>query len=229
MVYPKPVVHIIVTGKELQHPGNALQPGQIYESNSMVLQSALEQLHILDVSISFASDDEAEIAGVVQEALMGADLILLSGGVSVGDYDFVVGAVASCGVEQLFHKIAQRPGKPLYAGQKEGKLVFGLPGNPASVLTCFYQYVTTAIEGLTGRKAMLEKRKVPLLADINKKIGLTQFLRATCTSEGVMPLTSQESFRLSSFSVANCLIILPEEVRDYKAGDTVEVLLLPYL
>jgi molybdopterin molybdotransferase len=112
---------------------------------------------------------------------------------------------------------------------KGEKFVFGLPGNPSSVLSCFYNYVVPAIEELTGRKNLLERKRLLLLAPFSKKIQLRQFLKASCTLEGVMPLAAQESFRLSSFSVANCLIDLPEEPRDYAAGEVVEVLLLPYL
>jgi molybdopterin molybdotransferase len=228
-VFPKPVVHIIATGKELVKPGLPLQHGQVYESNSVMLKAALSQLGIHRVYFTLAPDDLTEIAASLQTALQYADLILLSGGVSVGDYDFVIEATKACGVQQRFHKVAQRPGKPLYAGTKEGRMVFGLPGNPASVLTCFYQYVTAAIEVFTGRKVLLEKRSLPLLKNFSKKIALTQFLKASVTPEGVMPLGAQESFRLSSFSVANGLIVLPEERREYNRGEMVEVLLLPYL
>lgn len=228
-VHPKPVVHIIVTGKELQKPGTSLQHGQIYESNGVMLQTALEQLHIRNATVSFAGDDLSEIIQAIGKALESADLVILTGGVSVGSYDFVVQAAEACNVDQLFHKVAQRPGKPLYAGIRNEKLVFGLPGNPASVLSCFYNYVVVAIEELTGRKPLLQRKQLPLTVGFNKKIQLRQFLKGACLADGVMPLQAQESFRLSSFSVADCLIVLPEEAREYKAGDTVEVLLLPYL
>jgi molybdopterin molybdotransferase len=228
-VHPKPSVYLIVTGKELQHPGVPLQYGQVYESNGMMLQSALRQLQVQNIRCVHVGDNVAEITTAINTALQSADLVLLSGGVSVGDYDFVVQSAESCGVSQLFHRVAQRPGKPLYAGMKGEKFVFGLPGNPSSVLSCFYNYVVPAIEELTGRKNLLERKRLLLLAPFSKKIQLRQFLKASCTLEGVMPLAAQESFRLSSFSVANCLIDLPEEPRDYAAGEVVEVLLLPYL
>lgn len=228
-VYPKPSVHIITTGKELQKPGAPLQHGQVYESNSFMLQAALQQLHITDNTIVFAGDDVAEIQTAINDALSKADLILLTGGVSVGDYDFVVQAAQANDVQQLFHKVKQRPGKPLYVGKKENKIVFGLPGNPASVLSCFYNYVITAIEELTGKKNLIEKKYLPLATSFNKKISLTQFLKAVCNENEVMPLQAQESFRLSSFSVANCLIVLPEEKMDFAQGEIVETLILPYL
>lgn len=228
-VYPKPVVHIIVTGNELQEPGLPLQPGQVYESNSVMLQTALQQLHINDVTVSKVNDDRKALQEAMNKALDSADLVLLTGGVSVGKYDFVVQAAESCGVNQLFHKVAQRPGKPLYAGVKGKKIALGLPGNPASVLSCFYNYVVVAIEELTGRKNLLERKQARLRQDLRKKIPLTQFIKAVYTQEGAMPLPAQESFRLSSFSVANCLVILPEESREYKEGEIVEILCLPYL
>lgn len=228
-VFPKPVVHIIATGKELVKPGATLEHGQVYESNSLMLKAALNLSGIHDISMSLVTDDVTAISNALQNALEQADLILLSGGVSVGDYDFVLEAAQACGIGQLFHKVAQRPGKPLYAGTKNGRMIFGLPGNPASVLTCFYQYVSAAIEVFTGRKNLLERRHLPLLTGFNKKIGITQFLKASITTGGVMPLGAQESFRLSTFAVANGLIVLPEEAREYKEGEMVEVLLIPYL
>lgn len=228
-VHPKPVVHVIVTGKELQPPGQQLQYGQVYESNGVMLQAALEQLHIRNTVLNSVGDDADEITVAIVTAPETADIVLVTGGVSVGDYDFVVQASENCGVEKLFHKVAQRPGKPLYVGIRNRKFVFGLPGNPASVLSCFYNYVVMAIEGLTGRKDLLQRTYLPLQSNFSKKIQLRQFLKGIATPDGVMPLSAQESFRLSSFAVANCLIVLPEENREYKRGDVVEVLLLPYL
>lgn len=228
-VHPKPSVHILVTGNELQQPGKALLTGQVYESNSFMLKAALQQLHVNHVTATTAGDDLNALQAAIANALKGADMLLLTGGVSVGNYDFVVPAAEACGVQRLFHNVAQRPGKPLYGGIKNGKIVFGLPGNPASVLSCFYNYVVVAIEGLTGHKGLLERRRLPLLSGFNKTIALTQFLKAACTADGVRPLGAQESFRLSSFAAADGLIVLPEGEKEYKEGDTVETLVLPYL
>ena len=229
MVYPTPVVHIIVTGKELKKPGQPLLPGKVYESNSFMLKAALEQLGISNITIAFTGDDLNETRNAISTSLDSADLILLTGGVSVGNYDFVVKAAEACGIKTLFHKVKQRPGKPLYAGIKDQKILFGLPGNPASVLTCFYNYVLTAIECMTGKKNLLQKRFLPLAAPCNKKAELTQFLKAVCTNSEVMPLSAQESYRLSSFSIANCLIVLPEEKFEFPQGEIVETFVLPYL
>ena len=227
--YPKPAVHIIVTGNELQKAGNPLRQGQVYESNGQMLKTALEQLHINNTRLSNAKDDPKEITTAIQEALETADLILVTGGVSVGDYDYVAQAATACGIIPLFHKVKQRPGKPLFVGIKNNKILFGLPGNPASVLTCFYFYVIKAIEVQTGRKDLLETKQLKLLTSFSKKIKFTQFLKANYSAEGVMPLSAQESYRLSSFALANCLIILPEEKMEFVEGEIVETLILPYL
>lgn len=229
LVYPKPSVHIIVTGKELVKAGEELGEGQVYESNSLLLQTALKQFHIDTISVDFIGDDLEGTKKAIAKALIHSDLILLTGGVSVGNYDFVVKAAEACGIEQLFHKVKQRPGKPLYSGRKNKKIIFGLPGNPAAVLSCFYNYVVVAIERMTGRKNLLEKKWLPLAESFSKKIKLTQFLKARFDEKNVTPLPAQESFRLSSFSLANCLIVLPEEKLDFVEGEVVETLVLPYL
>lgn len=229
LAYPKPSVHIIVTGKELVKAGEELGEGQVYESNSLLLQTALKQFHIVTITVDFIGDELEGTKKAIEKALIRSDLILLTGGVSVGNYDFVVKAAEACGIEQLFHKVKQRPGKPLYAGRKNKKIIFGLPGNPASVLSCFYNYVVVAIESMTGRKNLLEKKWFPLAESFSKKIKLTQFLKARFDDKNVTPLPAQESFRLSSFSLANCLIVLPEEKLDFVEGEVVETLVLPYL
>ena len=229
VVYPKPRIHIIVTGKELVKPGQDLKEGQVYESNSLLLLAALKQLHVDNVNVDFVTDSLDVTITAIENALTKADIVLLTGGVSVGDYDFVVKAAEACGISQIFHKVKQRPGKPLYAGVKNNQIIFGLPGNPASVLSCFYNYVIVALECMTGRNSLTERRWFPLASSFNKKITLTQFLKAHHDGQTVTSLTAQESFRLSSFSLANCLIILPEEKMDFAKGELVETLLLPYL
>lgn len=226
-VYPDPSITIIVTGNELQQPGKPLQFGQVYESGSITLTTALQQLNFNKITIVYAEDDPEMITAKLQKALQQSDLVLLTGGVSVGDYDFTVQATEACGVQKLFHKIKQRPGKPLYFGKTENKLVFGLPGNPASVLTCFYQYVLLALEKLSRRKVTLQMIKAPLVNPFQKAAGLTHFLKAYYDGKTVMPLGAQESFRLSSFAKANCLVQIDEEVTTYKEAESVDVYLLP--
>jgi len=225
-VYPNPSVVILITGKEIKKPGESLQRGQLYDSNSYILTSVLEQLHITEVSIRWIDDDLEELSKELDQAISNFDLVLLTGGVSVGDFDFVGKAAMLTGVEELFHKVKQRPGKPLFFGKKGRKIIFGLPGNPSSVLTCFYEYVTHAIEQMTKKKKLMTVERLPLAKAIQKKKGLTQFLKGNCENGVVSALEAQESFRLSSFATANCLIRFEEDQELLAAGDMVEVHLL---
>ncbi|HET6723751.1 MAG TPA: gephyrin-like molybdotransferase Glp [Chitinophagaceae bacterium] len=226
-VYPNPSISIIITGNELQQPGRPLQHGQVYESNSFALKAVLQQLHIENIQILSATDKPQIVIDALKKALKQSDIVLFTGGVSVGDYDFVLQAATACGVEKLFHKIKQRPGKPLYFGRKEKKLVFGLPGNPSSVLTCFYQYVIPALEKLSKREIGLQMIKVPLATTFQKNTGLTHFLKGFYNGKIAAPLDAQESYRLSSFAKANCLIQIDEDVTSLNEGDLVDVYLLP--
>ncbi|MDP4285365.1 MAG: molybdopterin molybdotransferase MoeA [Bacteroidota bacterium] len=226
-VFPNPSISIIITGKELQQTGNPLSYGQVYESNSCILTAVLEDLHIESVKIFRADDDLEILTDILAEALQNSDMVLLSGGISAGDYDFVLQAATNCGVTQLFHKIKQRPGKPLFFGKKENKLVFGLPGNPSSVLTCFYEYVLAALEILTKRKISLQSVQAPLSQPFLKPAGLTHFLKGFYNGSTVSVLNAQESFRLSSFAKANCLVKINEEVMECNEGEMVDVHLLP--
>ena len=134
---------------------------------------------------------------------------------------------ADCGVEKLFHKIKQRPGKPLFAGKKGNQMVFGLPGNPSSVLTCFYEYVVPSIaQMMNGKTSIVRHKNLPLTHSFTKTNKLTNFLKAYCSDDKVTLLSAQESYRLSSFATANCLVCLNEEGTDYHAGDLVEVHLI---
>jgi molybdopterin molybdotransferase len=226
-VFPSPAVSIILTGNELQQPGNPLAFGQVYEANSVMLTVALEKAGIRKLQILRAEDELQALQNILAKAMEESDLVLLTGGVSVGDYDFVVQATENCGVVRHFHKIKQKPGKPLFFGSKEQKIVFGLPGNPSSVLTCFYQYVLPAIEAMLIKPECIEEIRATLSHDYSKAPGLTHFLKARYENGRVTPLHAQESFRLHSFAQADCFIVLEEQHGDYKAGDQVKVHLLP--
>jgi molybdopterin molybdotransferase len=221
------VISIIITGNELQEPGKALQYGQVYESNSFSLTAALQSLHIPVHKIHNAEDNPEALAATLKKALNESDLVLLTGGVSVGDYDYVIYAANACGVMQQFHKVKQRPGKPLFFGTKENKVVFGLPGNPSSVLTCFYEYVTEALAIQTKRPLQLQSVQTLLAKDSSKTAGLTHFQKAYYNGQTVMPLTAQESYKLNSFAIANCLLQLEEDKEEFKANDPVIIHLLP--
>jgi molybdopterin molybdotransferase len=226
MVYPSPVVSIIVTGNELQQPGELLEYGQVYECNSFSLRAILRQLGIEDIRLYKVRDQPDEVQDELGQALSISDMVLLTGGVSVGNYDFVPEAAESCGVTKLFHKIKQRPGKPLFVGVKESKMVFGLPGNPSSVLTCFYEYVIPALEQITQRNNLMKIVQAPIGKDYSKTAPLTFFLKGYYDGQQAMPLEAQESYRLRSFATANCLLCLPEDKMEFKEGDMIEVHLL---
>ena len=226
-VYPNASITIIITGNELQRPGEPLQLGQVYESNSFALKAVLQQLHIGNIRILYATDKPEIITDTLKKVLEQSDVVLLTGGISVGDYDFVLQAATECEVEKLFHKIKQRPGKPLYFGKRGNKLVFGLPGNPSSVLTCFYQYVIPALEKLSKREIGLQTSKVPLAKAFQKNAGLTHFLKGFYNGNTVATLDAQESYRLSSFAKANCLIQVNEDTTTLNEGELVDVYLLP--
>lgn len=181
-VYPRPSVSVIVTGNELQRPGNPLAYGQVYESNSFALTAALQPLHIYNGNVQRVHDGPNVLTDVLQQALQSSDVVLLTGGMSVGDYDFVLQAATRCGVAPLFHKVKQRPGKPLYFGKKEEMLVFGLPDNPSSALTCFYLYVVPAMERMCRGNFGLRTVEAPLAKPYKKAAGLTHFLKAISTA-----------------------------------------------
>lgn len=220
-VYSKPTVSIIVTGKELIHPGDTISEGKVFESNSFGLIAALQQLYISPVSVIVVDDDEKEIMNAISSQLQ-SDLLILTGGVSVGDYDFVSFSLEKCGVKKIFHKVKQKPGKPFYFGKGEHTLVFALPGNPAAVLTCFYEYVVLAICIFTGIN-YLKKIKLPLANDFQKKSGLTYFMKGKSSSNEVEILDNQESYKMNSFALANCIVELDEDGEFYKKGDFVNI------
>lgn len=223
-VYSHPSVSIIVTGKELIKPGNALEPGKIYESNSVTLIAALKQLGLTPSAVIVVDDNEVEIETAINSQLQ-SDFILLTGGVSVGDYDFVVTALERNKVQTIFHKIKQKPGKPLYFGKIGKTIVFGLPGNPASVLTCFYQYVIPAISSFT-HKGYIKQIQSTLANDYSKKAGLTHFVKGKTNDKGVTILKGQESYMMHTYSVADCLVELPEEKTEFIEGDTLLIYLI---
>ncbi len=226
-VYPRPAISIIVTGNELQVPGQPLQYGQVYEANSFSLSAALQQYGFGEPKKYYCGDNPAMLASLLEETLDHSDLVLLTGGVSVGDYDFTLKAAAQSGVEKLLHKIKQKPGKPIFFGKKGHKLVFGLPGNPASVLTCFYLYVIPVIEKYMGKKSLLKTITAASGSLVTKPAGITWFMKGYFEGGIVKALDAQESYRLSSFARANCLIQLGEDQTNCSPGDRVDIHLLP--
>ncbi|MBE2247076.1 MAG: molybdopterin molybdotransferase MoeA [Candidatus Competibacteraceae bacterium] len=223
-VYPAPRIGIIVTGKELVFPGTSLLHGQIYESNAVTLTSALLEGRMEPILTLFSDDNPDSLLQCINKAISVCDILLITGGISAGDYDFVQPVLEKIGVEKLLYKIKQKPGKPLYVGKHESSIIFGLPGNPAAALTCFYEYVVPCIRQMTGLPAMPPfVVYMPIGESIDKKPGLTHFLKAQIQNNKVKAMKSQESYQLSAFTQSDCFIVLEEEQTHIEEGTIVPV------
>lgn len=223
-VFSPPKVGYIITGNELKEIGTSLKSGEIYNSNGPMLEALLENCRIREVTAYKASDDKEELQKTINQALEETDVLLISGGISVGDYDFVEECLKNAGVKELFYKVKQRPGKPFFAGKKDRKWIFALPGNPASVFSCFNQYVKPCLRFLMGKNDVWKPDSVlPLQEDQKKKSGFTFFLKAKKEGDKLEILGGQQSFNLQAFSSANCLVELDEESEVVKAGTDVKI------
>jgi molybdopterin molybdotransferase len=223
-VYKKPIINLIVTGNELQFLGEKLQDGKVFEANSIAISSLLEQNGFQLGKLMFVNDDLEELKMIFKTCLEEADYILFSGGISVGEYDFVKQANEELGTESIFHKVAQKPGKPLFFGKNGKTKIFALPGNPASTLTCMYEYVLPSIRKYSRKKEFFQMQKrAKIDRNISKTANLAQFLKGFYENGTVNVLEGQDSFIMKSFSEANCLIYLPQEVEQVSEGDTVEI------
>lgn len=222
-------IALIITGNELRMPGETLAEGQIYESNSVMLSAAIQQQTTSKPDVHFCRDDEKEMTALVADLLNHYDLILVSGGISAGDYDYTARSLHNNGVKQHFHKIAQKPGKPIYYGTKDTVQVFGLPGNPASALICFYEYVYPCLNKMRGAAfKSLPKLQVKLGSEYRKKPGLQHFLKGSIRDGKAYPMSGQESFILKSLSESDCLIVIPAAADSIVADEFVEVHVLPF-
>lgn len=227
-VYSKPKVGLIVTGNELVKAGQKLQKGQIYESNSTTLTSALSATGINVAATKSVQDSLEQTTLTIQKMMESMEVIIISGGISVGDYDFVGEALKSLNVEEVFYKVKQKPGKPLFFGKKNKCLVFALPGNPSAALTCYYQYVLPTIRKMCGKSVhSLEKRHLELKNGYVKKGDRAHFLKAKVEGDTVEILERQSSAMLYSFAVANALVYIPENKDEVQSGELVEVQMLP--
>ncbi len=227
-VYKKPSIAIVVTGNELVKAGQELAHGQIYESNAVMLSTALNNLGFQNVFTYNVADNYEKTLDLLGKVITAHDVVLVSGGISVGDYDFVGKALLELGVEQLFYKVKQKPGKPLFFGKKNNKVVFALPGNPAAALSCFYIYVYCALEKMSGNmNSKLVKTKAKSVSSYIKKGDRAQFLKAIYNNGTVEILDGQSSSMLQTFAFANALVYVPETSDSIKINDLVEVILLP--
>jgi len=227
-VYRKPKVAFMITGDELLQPGDPLVPGKIRNSNQYTLTGLLEESGVEWTDLGTGGDSLDDIKKKISTG-MDADMIITSGAVSVGKYDFVKEAFEQLGMKQLFWRIAQKPGKPLLFGLLDGKPVFGLPGNPVSTMVTFLVYVKTALAIMKGQKNyMPEKLTAELTSDYQKNAGLTHFVRGKYNvMDGalmVSPVDKQGSGILQNMSRSNCLIIFEKESGGKTSGSLVEII-----
>jgi molybdopterin molybdotransferase len=226
-VYSKPKVGIVVTGNELVQPGTPLTHGKVYESNGSMLQSALYDAFYSEVNLYAVNDDFENTKKELEKALFANDVVLVSGGISVGDYDFVAQALSELEVETIFYKVNQKPGKPLFAGKQKEKMVFALPGNPAACLSCFYVYVLPTLSILSGKAVDYNQATLVSLAhDYVVNNSRAQFLKASVVDDEVHVLSHQASSMLNSFSVANGLLFVEDGNYELKKGVKVPVYFL---
>jgi len=229
-VIKKPDVSLLVTGNELLAPGKKLKNGKIWDANSYSLISALEFDGFKCKYWCRVRDDPVEFKNKMTTALKISDIIIISGGMSVGETDYVKDVFKEIKVKEIFWKVNIKPGKPLYFGKKDEKLIFGLPGNPASSLVCYYEFVRPALFKLSGYENLfLKEVEATLLEKIEAKTGRLEFVRGNLIKKGnefyVKKSGHQESHLLTSFANSNCLIIINEEK---EVGEKVKVHLLPW-
>ena len=227
LIHNKPSVAIVVTGNELLKPGESFQEGKVFESNSVVLESALNQQGIKNCSIYYTQDTLEDTQNSLEEALE-SDLVLISGGISVGDYDFVRESLENLGVQEEFYKVNQKPGKPLFFGKKDSKMVFALPGNPASTLNCFYVYVVPILHKLLGKKSDgLACIHTTIDSSISNKFGRALFLKALVHESQAHIIDEHNSATLLSFSKANALVFVPSYTTLMEKGTRAKTWLIP--
>ena len=222
-----PDVGIVVTGNEFAVEGEGLEAGKIFESNGIMLKTALKELNIENDYV-ICRDNEDDLRKVLMDETEKNDIVIVTGGVSVGKYDFTRPALESIGFDIVFHGVAQKPGKPFLFAEKGKKKVFGLPGNPRAVMMCYYLYVCPFIKAAMGCTAPFPvKIMSPLRHSFEKKGDRAFFLSARLNEEGVEVPSGQDSHMLASLSNADAIIFLPGDKKWFDAGEQVETYLLP--
>lgn len=231
-VYRKLKVAFFSTGDELVGIGNPLKTGQVYDSNRYTLFGMLSRLGVEVIDLGSIADDPKLLEKTLLEAAQRADVVITSGGVSVGEADYMKLLLAKHG-QVMFWKVAMKPGRPLAYGKIGSAHYFGLPGNPVAVMTTFYQFARDAILSLMGQDnpPPLPMLNVECTAPIKKLTGRTEFQRGILFADHtgiwkVQPTGAQGSAVLSSMSLANCFIVLNENIGDLEAGALVQVQLL---
>ena len=224
-------VALFSTGDELIDPGTPLGPGQIYDANRTALRELLSERPVEVLDLGALPDDPHAINRALETAAKAADVVVTSGGVSVGDADYVKDVVAQAGSLD-FWKIALKPGKPLAVGRVGKALFFGLPGNPVSTIITYLLFVAPTIDRLCGMSDNTPYRLPAILQEtIEHHQGRREYVRGVFRTNDdrvtVSPTGDQSSNRLATFANANCLIVVPEQTDDIKAGSVVDIVLLP--
>jgi molybdopterin molybdotransferase len=224
----RPRAVVVSTGSELRRSGESLQPGQIFEANGVMLAAALESAGALVEPPASVADDEQAHRDVLEHGLE-ADVLVTSGGVSVGPHDLVRKIEAELGVDEIFWKVAVKPGKPISFGVRGSTLVFGLPGNPVSSLVCFELFVRPAVLALQGAR---EPGPVfmpgELAAAVRRNPERDEFVRSRVRTDAdrvvLEPLAGQESHMIARAASADALVFAPRGDGELPQGSTVRYL-----
>jgi molybdopterin molybdotransferase len=217
----RPVAAVVATGSELRRPGTPLEPGEIYEANGQLLGAALALAGAAVASVTTAPDDEPAHRAALEEALR-HDVVLTSGGVSVGPHDLVRGVERDLGVEEAFWRVAVKPGKPVSFGTRGETLVFGLPGNPVSALVGFELFVRPALRVLEGEARPGPRWEAGRLARaIRRNRDRDELVRARRTAGGLEPLSGQESHMIVRSAAADGLVLVPRGEGELRTGESV--------
>ena len=229
-VYGKPKVVIVVTGDELIKPGQDLKPGQIYESNSFFLKGLLKKLEADVVYSAKAKDTLEDTIDKLSMALSKADVVLTTGGISVGKYDFVAKALEKIGAKQIFDKVSQKPGKPLSLFTYDDKTVVSLPGNPVAVGICFELYIRPLLLKMGGHKDIFRKSfKAITEKPIRKKKGRTSYIRVRVARKKdnlYAQTTGAQGSGVLTSMLADGIAELPADVDEIKKGQKLTVVSL---
>jgi molybdopterin molybdotransferase len=217
----RPVAGVVATGSELRPPGTRLEPGEIYEANGQLLAAALASAGAEVASVQTAADEEALHRAALEEALR-HDVVLTSGGVSVGPHDLVRAVERDLGVQEVFWRVAVKPGKPVSFGTRGDTLVFGLPGNPVSALVGFELFVRPALRALEGEAEPGPRWEEGRLARATRRNReRDELLRARRTPDGLEPLGGQESHMIVRSAAADALVLVPRGDGELDAGASV--------
>lgn len=227
-VYRRPRVAVFSTGDEVCQPGEPLKANCIYDSNRFTIKSMVKKLGCEVIDLGIIHDSQAALEEALKQAAIDADVVISSGGVSVGDADFIKLALEEVG-QINFWRINMRPGRPLAFGQIGDSLFFGLPGNPVAVMVSFMQFVQPALRKLAGEKEW-QANMIPAVADchLRSRTGRTEFTRGIyhLASDGKLHVSTtgaQGSGMLSSMVKGNCLIVVGEKDDQLNPGDTVYI------